>query len=189
MNDFETADRALRISLALQPDLAESLGRLADLRWRQGDVAGTARALDQTHVSAPNNHHVLRLRARFFGQTGKLDAALANIDRVIALADPHWDDFITRGDFLIAHGRLDAADAAYARAGVLNPSAAKVHLHRADAAARGARFDTASDLLDRARLIRPDLVAIYLNCGNAHFARQAFDRAAADYRRALILKP
>ncbi|MDP7382245.1 MAG: hypothetical protein QGF33_12900, partial [Alphaproteobacteria bacterium] len=86
MNDFETADRALRISLALQPDLAESLGRLADLRWRQGDVAGTARALDQTHVSAPNNHHVLRLRARFFGQTGKLDAALADIDRVIALA-------------------------------------------------------------------------------------------------------
>ena len=81
--------------------------------------------------------------------------------RVIALADPHWDDFITRGDFLIAHGRLDAADAAYARAGALNPSAAKVHLHRADAAARGDRFDTARrpppDLLDRARLIRPTL--------------------------------
>ena len=189
MNDFETTDRALRISLALQPDLAEALGHLADLRWRQGDVAGTARALDQTHVSAPNNRHVLRLRSRFFRQTGKLDAALADIDRVLALADPHWDDFITRGDLLIAHGRLDAADAAYARAGALNPSAAKVHLHRADAAARGDRFDIASDLLDRARLIRPDLVAIYLNRGNAHFAREALDRAAADYRRALILKP
>ena len=50
VNDFKTTDRALRISLALQPDLAEALGHLADLRWRQGDVAGTARALNHTHV-------------------------------------------------------------------------------------------------------------------------------------------
>ncbi|MEC8386605.1 MAG: tetratricopeptide repeat protein [Pseudomonadota bacterium] len=188
-NTLSDADRHLRRSLTAQPGHAAALNDLADLRWRQGDAAGTARALDRTHVSAPNNRHVLRLRAGFFRQTGKLDAALADIDRVIALADLHWDDFVTRGDLLTALGRLDAANAAYARAGALNPSAAKVYLHRANAAAHGDRFDTASNLLDRARLIRPDLVAIYLNRGNVRFARQALDRAATDYRCALILKP
>lgn len=132
----------------------------------------------------PIHRLVLRAnRAQLLGARGEPEAALADLDAVIA-ADPGYPDYyVDRGNLLYRLGRLDEAEADYESAMRAGPPFPEPYYNRSEV--RYARGDLAGALadLDYAIELDPGFTDAYVNRAGLLVAMDELDRAKEDVGR------
>ena len=191
---------------SLLPDRAERAIRYADhlnaralAEVRFGRPADAFRLVDEaiaiTDGALPTGREPVRRntlranRAQLNAQLGRYEAALADLDAVIA-ADPNFPDHhLDRGNVLARMGRLDEAIAAYDTAIAIGPPFPEAHYNRADLRAERGDFDRALADLDRALELDPSFANVYTNRAGLRYATGDAAGARADVERGLDLNP
>ena len=176
--------------------LAEAAHRDADLHYNCAVLAGAlgrpeleerfyraALAVNPGDGAARNNLGNLLRRA------GRLEEALAELDRAIAAAagEPYF--FHNRGLVLQGLGRAEAALADQARALALRADYAEAHAARGTVLAGGGRHEEALACLEEAVRLDPGLAEAWTERGNALAGLDRFAEALASYERAAALDP
>lgn len=133
------------------PSNADLILRRAELHREHEQWLQAEADFDRAEKLAPENFAIGLGRGKLYLAMGKLDAARASLDRVLAAQPAHVDALATRAQVLQAQGEPDAAAADFARA-IENASSPEpdFYLGRASAlsAARPARDDEALASLD-----------------------------------------
>jgi protein O-GlcNAc transferase len=119
----------------------------------------------------------------------RLDDAVANYNRALALKPDFADAHNNLGTALQAQYRLDDAAASYQRALALKPDFAEAHYNLGVLLTDLGRLDEAIASCREALVYVPKSAAIHNNLGNALLAHNRPDDAIASYRRALALDP
>jgi predicted O-linked N-acetylglucosamine transferase (SPINDLY family) len=122
-------------------------------------------------------------------QLGRLDAALACFDRLIALNPAVAASHYNRGVILDRLKRCEEAVASYDEALRLNPHHAEAFNNRGNSLGTLGRFDEAVTSFDRSLQLKPGDAATHFNRGNALRDLHRRDEALASYETALRLKP
>lgn len=156
--------------------------------WRHeeaGDFVGAHRLLQQALAIAPGDVMVLGAIGAVLRKEGRLDEALAVLDRVVAAAPHHSAAWLERGYTLDALRESAAAADSYRRALAIDPQLAPAYGRLADAAAKRGETATARELAGRALALQPhDPAAV---CALATVAIEARDGADAERRLAALL--
>jgi tetratricopeptide (TPR) repeat protein len=156
--------------------------------WRReeaGDFAGAHRLLQQALALVPGDVMVLGAIGAVLRKEGRLDEALAVLDRVVAAEPRHAAAWLERGYTLEALRETATAAQSYRRALTIDPQLAPAYGRLADAAAKRGEADTARGLADRALALQPhDPAATY---ALATIAIEARDGAEAERRLAALL--
>jgi tetratricopeptide (TPR) repeat protein len=105
---------------------AESLGRIAHVRWLKGDLNGAIAAMEQAwhaanRLDAETQAWTQVRLSGFYLQAGRSSAALAASDAAANLVGDYAPALLARGRALIALGRGDEAAVVLGRAAALNP--------------------------------------------------------------------
>jgi tetratricopeptide (TPR) repeat protein/tRNA A-37 threonylcarbamoyl transferase component Bud32 len=191
----------LEAAIRLRPDLPQADMTLAQLRERQGDVAGAsrafARALERTTDRA-TRIALYRTRARLHAD--RRDAtpeqraeAIRDLDEAIRLAAPDLggqaEDQIERAKLLLGEGRFEEALEGCDRARRLAPDRPAVHELRISALMGLQRFDEVLAACDAYLSKGPPTVEVLEVRGLARVTRQDYPGAIADFTRAAELGP
>lgn len=117
--------------------------------------------------------------------SGRLEQALADCDRAVAL-DPELDQaYNNRANCNAALGRWDKALADYEQAIDLNPFNVRARLNLGITLRDLGRYDEALEVLDEAMLFRQLTEHLYAERGRTYHQRGDWNCAIADYNRAL----
>ncbi len=128
-------------------------------------------------------------RAGIFHEQKRLDEALAEWQRALAI-DPNLPQIHHNcGAALFEAGRCDEAIASYDRALALKPDFAKALHNRVAALSRLMRYEEALATSDRLLALEPDNAGAHHNRGSALSSLMRFGEAVDAYSRALALKP
>jgi tetratricopeptide (TPR) repeat protein len=156
--------------------------------WRReetGDYAGAHRLLREALKIAPGDVMVLGALGAVLRKEGRVDEALAVLDRVLSVEPRHAAAWLERGYTLDALRETQAAGESYRRALAVDPSLAPAYGRLADAAARRGETIEAKALADRALALQPnDPSAVF---ALATLAIEARDGASAERRLAALL--
>ncbi|MBX3606771.1 MAG: tetratricopeptide repeat protein [Piscinibacter sp.] len=156
---------------------------------QRGDAVLARRLYGEVLAAAPDHAEALHLLGVLDYQQGRLAAALAGLDRAVALAPglaPAWSN---RAAVLRDLGRTDEALVSLERALALQPDDPKALNNRAAALLdRGRAADALLDV-QRALALDPGDAAAHHNHGNALLALDRPAEALASYERALALQP
>ncbi len=171
------------LSAALQDHRA---GRIADAMARYRQI------LEQE----PDQVDALSLLGSALLQTGQPAAAVASIERAIALSGAdtaataqHAPLFANLGSALHACGRADEAIASWHRGLALAPDLPELHSNLGNALQVRGELDAAVECYRVALSFRPDYPECLYNLGNAFAAQQRLDPAIESYRKAVRLRP
>lgn len=151
--------------------------------------AGSLHAHDQTASARVAYQNALRLQPDRFDWSYQLallelgvadtDAALAQLDRAIALNKDYPAAWIRRGDLHLNRGEIDAAEADYQQALKLAPASAAAHAGLGQAAAQQDRHEEAARQLELALVQQPQATRLhtalalnYRSLGKIEQARQ-----------------
>lgn len=156
--------------------------------WRReevGDYAGAHRLLLQALALVPGDPAVLGAIGTVLRKEGRLDEALAVLDRVVQAEPRHGAAWLERGYTLDALRNEAAARESYLRALAVDPQLAPALGRLADAAARRGQANEARELALRALALAPhDPAAVF---ALATLANEAGESDQAEPRlRALI---
>lgn len=168
-----------------QAATAETLYREARARCQQGlfsegiDLAQRAIALDPKEARA----HMLLGMA--LGRIGRHTAALASLDRAIALGAADAEG--SRADALVALGRLAEALESFDRALALDLNSVADWCNRGAALLDLGRGAEAAESFAHAIALAPDFAEAHYNHGNALAQIERHAEAVASYDRALAL--
>jgi tetratricopeptide (TPR) repeat protein len=156
--------------------------------WRReeaGDYAGAHHLLGQALRLAPGDVMVLGAIGAVLRKEGRLDEALAVLDRVVATEPRHAAAWLERGYTLEALRDSAGAAQSYERALAVDPRLAPAYGRLADAAAKRGETATARRLAEQALALQPlDPAA---TCALATVAIEARDGAEAGRRLATLL--
>jgi len=156
--------------------------------WRReesGDYAGAHRLLHQALLLAPGDVMVLGAIGAVLRKEGRLDEALAVLDRVVEVEPRHAAAWLERGYTLDAMRDNAGAAQSYERALAIDPRLAPAYGRLADAAAKRGESGTARELAARALELQPhDPAAI---CALATVAIEARDGVEAEGRLVPLL--
>ena len=128
-------------------------------------------------------------RARVFARQEKLDAAIADCTKAIALKADYSDAYNWRGVCYETKKDYEHAFADYDKAVSIRPKSGTYLRNRGDMHYELKRFNEAWSDYDKAITDDPKEALNYFKRGNASFQRGKFDDAINDYTKALELKP
>jgi predicted O-linked N-acetylglucosamine transferase (SPINDLY family) len=120
---------------------------------------------------------------------GRLDEALAALERALRLRPDLAEIQNNLGNALRDRGRLDEALSALERAVQLRPDYAEAQNNLGNVLRDQGRLDEAIAALKRAVELRPGFAEAYSNLGNALWGRGRLDEAIAALGRAIELRP
>ncbi len=147
-------------------------------------------------LTDPRNGRAHYLLAAASLATGDPAAALASVDRALALDPRSPDHHAVRGHALKAAGRWDEAIGCYREAVRLKPSYAEMQFNLANAlrqramdAGDPAWLEEAAECYRRALRLKPDLAGAHNNLGATLRALKRPGEAAESFHRALRLTP
>ncbi len=147
-------------------------------------------------LTDPRNARAQYLLAAASLATGDPAAALASVDRALALDPRSPDHHAVRGHALKAAGRLDEAIGCYREAVRLKPSYAEMQFNLANALRQRAvdaddvaGLEEAAESYRRAVRLKPDLAGAHNNLGATLRALKRPGEAAESFHRALRLTP
>jgi tetratricopeptide (TPR) repeat protein len=139
--------------------------------------------IDISNVYAYNNlGNVLK-------ELNRLDEALANYDKAIAITSDYAEAYNNRGTVLKELNRLDEALANYDKAIEFKSDYAEAYINRGTVLKKVNRLDEALANCDKAIEFKPDLAEAYNNRGNVLIELNRLDEALANYDKAIEFKP
>jgi len=151
------------------------------LATRAGEEAGVALTLDQSSAAA---HVVL---AMINASQNRLDGALGEADRAVALDARYSRAWRERGRALFVLGRFSESEPAFRTAVTHAPDDWTAHNGLGAALLRLKREDEAISEFERMQALTPDNVRAYNNLGSAFLQQERFDKASEMYERSLTL--
>jgi predicted O-linked N-acetylglucosamine transferase (SPINDLY family) len=162
---------------------------LALQRHRDGRLAEAERGYREVLQRQPDHADSLHLLGVIALQTGNLPAALALVQRAVALRPDAAVCRNSLGQVLERLGRDDEAGRCYEAAIELDPGYAEAHNNLGYVHARQDRPTEAESLYRKAIDLDPDYAEPHTNLGNLFKDRGELDAAIAHYRRAIELRP
>ncbi|MEL6547946.1 MAG: tetratricopeptide repeat protein, partial [Myxococcota bacterium] len=106
------------------PERAEAIGELGMVLHAHGFIDAAARCGDKAAVAAPGEFRWHYYAARAHIESFNYVAALAALDRALALDAGYEPAWTAKGRVLLLLGHLEEAKGAYTSAGALNPNSA-----------------------------------------------------------------
>jgi tetratricopeptide (TPR) repeat protein len=173
----------------LAPDNAMYLERHGFIRWKCGDLQGSAKATRRALELNPallDAHINLGLVLK---EQGQLDQALAETLKAIELKPDHADAHINLGGILQEQGKLDQALAATLKAIELTPDHADAHMHLGGILQEQGKLDQALAANLKAIELKPDHADAYMHLGEVLQERGQLSQALASTLKAIELKP
>jgi tetratricopeptide (TPR) repeat protein len=179
---FETAERQLREIQRASPGEANSLHLLGVALLSQGKLAPALEILERVVAEGPRFLHARIDRARAWRQDGRLEAARAELERVLGESpslEPAW---LAYGDVLVDLEEYGEARLAFERARLLDPH--RQRIEEATAALAGGDYRAAEALFRQ--VLKSDashlsalagLAAVAIRAGNARDAERLVDHA------------
>jgi tetratricopeptide (TPR) repeat protein len=137
----------------------------------------------------PKDPRVYLFRGMAFERTGRLDKAIEDYDRAIALDPSYYQAFLGRGAIFRETGRLDKAIEDYDRAIALNPAYDQAFFGRGATFEKMGKFDSAIEDYGRAIALNPENYEAYNNRGMQYRATGQLDKAIADFDKTIALCP
>ena len=128
-------------------------------------------------------------RGNAFREKKRLDEAIANYDKAIALRPDYMDACYNRANALRELKRLDEAVAGYDKVIALKPDCAEAYSDRAMVLYDLRHFDEAIASVDKAIVLRPDLPEAHNTRGVALQNLGFLEKAVASYDRAIASWP
>jgi tetratricopeptide (TPR) repeat protein len=146
-------------------------------------------ALADLDAVTTDNVATLLMRAKLRYTAGRAADAVADYDRIIALAPAHWEALNNRGIALEVLQRYDDAFASYERAVALNPTNTSALHNRAACLLTLRRHPEALPLFRHLIEIEPASADNWTGHGAALASLLHFDEAIASFDKALALDP
>ena len=126
-------------------------------------------------------------RGKVFIDKGRLDEAIADFDKAIALDQFYYRAYYNRGFVFDKMGRLDEAIADFDKAIVLAPSFHEAYYNRGLTYNKTGLFDKAIESLSKSLEIDPDDVDALVSRGISYALIGRNDRAFEDFNKAILL--
>lgn len=138
---------------------------------------------------APENPHLLALRARLLQRAGQQDEALLMAQKATTLA-PNWDEpYYLAGVSYYFIRRYEQAEQSLARAIELNPNAPRALFLESIALANLRKIDDAERCLRRAIALQPMNARLHCHLGILLARQNEYTKAKESFRKAIQLKP
>jgi len=128
-------------------------------------------------------------RGLVFDKVGKLDKAIEDYDKAIALSPSYALAYNNRGLVFDKMGRLDKAKEDYDKAIALAPSYSYAYINRGLVFDKMGRLDKAIEDYDKAIALSPSDPNVYNNRGLVFHKMGRLDKAKEDYDRAIAFNP
>lgn len=189
---------AYRVGIRLWPRSRRAmpvlvLGLAAVLGWgtyrRNRDYQSELSIWHHTVENCPLNDRAYLSRGSAYWASDRLDAALKDYDRCIALNRRYAKAYIGRGNVLSELGRYDEALGDYETALKLQPDLADAHNGRGSVLAYQGQFAAAIREFDRAIALEPAFAQAYYNRAAAFDAKGDIASAIDSYDRTIQLRP
>lgn len=152
---------------------------------QRGDIATALGGYREVLARDPRQFDALRLHAVALRSQGRLDEALEQFDRALAVRDNFAEVWFLRGETLAQLGRADAALASLERALGLRPDYAVAWNALGLQHHVQGRFEAALAAYERALASAPGVAAYWGNRALSLAALRRFDEALAHFERAL----
>ena len=183
--DIEGAASLAEIALAAGQEEPMLLNLAAWRREEAGDFAGAHRFLHRARALAPGDVMVLGAIGAVLRKEGRLDEALALLDRVLAAAPGHSAAWLERG-YTMEHLKSEqGADESFRRAIAIDPNMAPALGKLADAAARKGDREAAGNFASRALAVDPLEPSANFALATVELEAREADKAEARLRRLL----
>jgi len=185
---LEEASSLYRELLAVHPDNAHALHLLGVLHAQRSDYSAAAHFISRAVALDPDNPSAFYNLGNTLRDLKRLDDALANYDRALALR-PTVEAWGNRGAVLQELGRPNEAIASFDRALAMNPSHATSFFNRGNALRDLYRHEEALADYDRALALKPNHADAHNGRGSILQDFKRFDEAFAAYDRAFSFDP
>ncbi len=173
--------------LAREPRNAEALQLMGLLAIQGRNPAAAVDLLSQALQAAPHVAGIYSNRAVALAALDRLDEALADYDRAIALQPDFPETYVNRANALARLGRLGDALLGYEAALALRPDHAAAALGRADILGHLGRHEDAAAAYDLAAGLNSANPVAHYNRGNVLRVLRRTEEAIAAYDRAVEL--
>ncbi|NVO14654.1 MAG: tetratricopeptide repeat protein [Rhodoplanes sp.] len=140
-------------------------------------------------LSAKERADILNSRGVAYGDKGRYDQAIRDLDMAVQLDPGNPTIFVNRGLAHRRNGDFDQAERSYVEAIRLDPRQPAVHNNLGFVYSQRSEFDRAIREYDEAIRLDPRFANAYANRGFALMAKGDLDRAAADFDQAIRADP
>ena len=190
------AIQSFRAAVARDPAFALAHAGLGQAYWRQyleardpaSAQAATAAVTEALRLD-PDEPGTRLALATVYAGTGRGDAAIEELRKIIARLPSNDDAHRQLGDILAARSRWEEAIAELRTAVELRPKFAENLGHLGVALLASGRYPEAVDAFQRATALQPDNSRVFQRLGTAYHAMGDEEQALENYRRALVLAP
>jgi tetratricopeptide (TPR) repeat protein len=169
----------VRRAIELDPEFALAYARLHSLLRAQGDLAGSAQAIDQALALEYKlaTDLVFGLKANRYAVTGDYDKAVRVIEMWTEVHPESFQAHFTLATNLVTVGRIDDAARALEHARAIDPEHTGLDRLQFSIEKLRGNFDEAEQRLQAYIEREPQDVAARLELGNLHLLQGEFDRA------------
>ncbi len=185
-----TSDPTAALGLLKKAEAIQSSARndllIARAYQRLNQPEQSRQYLERAQRRAPDEPDVLRAVAAFYRDTGKYDAAIANLQKVVAKAPEALGEL--GYTYQLAGKKKEAAET-YTKAADRSPRDAGLQLSAAQAAVNVGEFDPAATFLKRAETIDPNAYRLHAIRGQIASLEDRNDEAVREYLFALSHLP
>jgi protein O-mannosyl-transferase len=179
--------RGSRSAVAVLVLVASALGWRTLQRNR--DYQSELAIWDANIRDAPLNDRSYLTRGSVYWSLGRVDAALDDYHRCLALNPRNAKALVGRGNISSDRGQHEQALRDYEEAITLNPKLADAYDGRGSERLRQGQVDRALSDFNMAIELDPELANAYLNRGYVHDRKGEVDQAIEDYRIVIRLRP
>lgn len=153
------------------------------------DREGVGRVSDELVRRYPDDAEGYEAKARILEQSGRLDEAIAQWERLVSKNPNYAGAYNTLGYFWMARGDYGKAEESFKRYRFLAPDQANPCDSLGELYVKTGRLEEAEKSLNQAVAIKPDFFAPHGHLGTLAVARGQWEAAAGHYRHAADLSP